>query len=437
MNGKCERFLPAVAIWAMALATICQPAAAATLCVNPGGTKGCYSKIAAAVSAASAGDTVNVASGTYKEDVVIGKSLSLVGANPNSTTIDATAVSNGIYIDGLDNPGLSGVVVTGFTVKNANFEGILVTSASDVTLWGNHVLNNDKSLSISTATCPGLPSFETAEGFDCGEGVHLVGTDHSTVAGNVVENNAGGILLSDETAPTAFNLVTGNVAKDNPYDCGIIMASHPRAAGSGSPLGVTHNTIANNRSIHNGFQVPGAGAGVGIFTFLPGGTVSNNVVSHNRLEDNGLPGVAFHAHSPGEFLNDNLIVGNWISGNGADTEDAATPGPTGINIFGISSITGTIISQNIVKDEAYQVVVNTPAQVNVHLNNFVDKTVGVDNLGAGTSDATENWWGCSDGPGEEGCASVEGSGVTFTPWLTEPFQGSGKSTSSAPPDGGR
>ena len=87
---------------------------AATLCVNPGGTGGCFSTITAAVAAASPNDTVKVAAGTYAEDVVIGKALSLVGASRSTTIIDATALSNGVYIDGLDNAGLSNVVVTGF-----------------------------------------------------------------------------------------------------------------------------------------------------------------------------------------------------------------------------------------------------------------------------------------------------------------------------------
>ena len=49
--------------------------AAATLCVNPGGTSGCKSTISAAVTAANAGDVIQVWPGTYKEDVVITKSL--------------------------------------------------------------------------------------------------------------------------------------------------------------------------------------------------------------------------------------------------------------------------------------------------------------------------------------------------------------------------
>ena len=88
-----------------------RPVAAATLCVNPGGKGGCFAAITAAVGSASAGDTIQVAPGTYFEDVIIGKSLSLVGANNANTIIDAKGQPNGIYIDGLDHASLSEVVV--------------------------------------------------------------------------------------------------------------------------------------------------------------------------------------------------------------------------------------------------------------------------------------------------------------------------------------
>jgi Right handed beta helix region len=416
-----------MAVCAALLATMGSPAVAATLCVNPGGTNGCYSTIKAAVSAASPNDTITVAPGTYKEDVVIGKSLSLIGANRYTTIIDATGLSNGIYIDGLTHAGLSNVVVTGFTAENANFEGILVTNASDVTIWNNHVLNNDRSLEPSIPACPGIPSFETGEAFDCGEGIHLIGVGHSTVAANIVENNAGGILLSDDTGQTHDNLVTGNISRNNPFDCGIVLASHAPGPGSTAPhLGVVRNTIADNTSTHNGFQVPGAGAGVGLFADGSGpGLVSGNVVIHNELRNNGIPGVAFHSHAPGDTIANNMIVANHISGNGADLFDTETPGPTGINVnsgFGGTPITGTVISQNVIDHEAFEIVLNTPAQVDIHLNNFLDDTTGVDNLGGGTSNATENWWACSAGPaGAEECATVGGPGILFTPWLRKPF----------------
>ena len=394
-----------------------------TLCVNQGGTSGCYAKISDAVAAAASHDTINVAHGTYAEDVQIGKPLSLIGQNSHNTIIDASGLSNGIYVDGLDHPGLSGVVITGFTVKNANFEGILVTNASDVTIWGNKVTENDKSLVFGSSgpSCPGIPSFETAEGFDCGEGIHLSGVHHSTVANNNVRNNAGGILLSDDTRATHHILVSGNTVTENAYDCGITLASHPPApqTGATAPFGVFDNTIAGNESSRNGLAV-GEGAGVGIFDSVPGASNHGNVVIGNKLFNNGLPGVALHSHTPGQNLNNNSIIANEISGNHADTDDAATPGPTGINIFGVSPIFGTTISQNVIKNEAVDVAINTPARVDVHLNNLLGKQVGLANLGTGSSDATENWWGCPNGPGSPGCSTVSGSNIIFDPWLTQP-----------------
>ena len=157
----------------------------ATLCVDAG-KAGCFATIGAAVSAASSGDTIRVAQGIYKEDVIIGKSLSLVGKNSANTVIDATGLANGVYIDGLDHAGLSNVVVTGFTVENANYEGILITDASLVTIQGNHVTSNNRGLDFASSSCPGIPDFETAEGVDCGEGLHLVGVDHSTIASTFI-----------------------------------------------------------------------------------------------------------------------------------------------------------------------------------------------------------------------------------------------------------
>ena len=328
---------------AVLMAGMCHSVTASPLYVNPHSTSNAaFTTITAAIANADPGDTIYVAPGVYYENVIIGKQLSLVGSGPGRSIINALNKPNGIYIDGMDNPGLSRVVVTGFTIENANFEGILVTNASLVTIWQNEVIDNDKAL-IPPETCPGQPPFETAEGFDCGEGIHLSGVDHSIVANNIVKNNSGGILLSDDTGATHDNLIRGNVVKNNPFDCGITLASHPFFSSTGAPLGVFHNTIAENESSNNGLAVEGAGAGVGIFDSVPGAQAYGNVVINNRLTDNGLPGVAMHSHSSDQNLNDNLIIGNHISGNHADTEDAATPGPTGINVFGVSPVTGTVI----------------------------------------------------------------------------------------------
>ena len=47
------------------------PTLGATLCVNPGGTGGCFSTIQAAVDAAGKNDVINIAAGTYTENVTM------------------------------------------------------------------------------------------------------------------------------------------------------------------------------------------------------------------------------------------------------------------------------------------------------------------------------------------------------------------------------
>jgi parallel beta-helix repeat protein len=418
---------------AVLMVGMCHSATASSLYVNPpagSNAHPAFPTITAAIDSADTGDTIYVAPGVYYENVIIGKQLSLVGAGPGRSIINALNKPNGIYIDGMDNPGVSRVVVTGFTIENANFEGILVTNASLVTIWQNEVIYNDKSLNLGPPETCLQPPFETAEGFDCGEGIHLSGVDHSIVANNIVKNNSGGILLSDDAGATHDNLIKGNVVKNNPFDCGITLASHPPASPPppGSlTFGVFHNTIAENESSDNVLALAGAGAGVGIFDSVPGAQNYGNVVINNRLKNNGLPGVAMHSHTPGQNLNDNVIIGNHISGNHADTGDAATPGPTGINVFGVSPVTGTVISGNVIDDEADDIVTNTSALVAVHLNDLLGGQVGIDNIntGGGVVDATENWWGSPAGPDKQGATTVKGT-VSSTPWLTQPIEQNGE-----------
>ena len=412
----------------LSIAIVFAPAVfAANQCVNPGGTAGCKSSINAAIAAAGSNDTVTVAQGTYNENVIVNKPLALLGDNASNTTINAIGLPNGINIDGLANPGLSHVVVSGFTVANANFQGILVTNASDITITNNHVTGNDRNLkpfNPGGPICPGIPAvFQAGEGFDCGEGIHLSGVTHSTVSNNLVDHNAGGILVSDDTGPNHDNFITGNTVQDNPYDCGITLASHHFALSPQDPtVGVYHITVSGNTSARNGL-LTGEGAGVGIFTGPPGAQNWGDVVVGNVLTGNALPGVALHSHTVFQKLTDHLIAGNTISGNGPDA-DPGTTVPTGIDVFsdstgGAAPITGVVIVGNTIKDEGIDVAIRTPGSVEVHLNNLFGN-VGIDNLGTGSVNATMNWWKCSGGPSSNGCTTFAGSGVQVSPWLTQP-----------------
>ena len=90
-------------------------------------------------------------------------------------------------------------------------------------------------------------------------------------------------------------------------------------------------------------------------------------------------------------------MGNFISGNGADTEDAATPGTAGINVYSVAAVYQTQILENTVQNEAMDVVMNHPGGMDVHLNNLLGAGVGVANLGKGAVNATMNFFGCAGG----------------------------------------
>ena len=415
-----------------------QDAFAKNLCVNSSGSNGCYSSINAAVAAAAAWDVIRVWPGTYKEDVVIGKPLSLLGGGADSTVIDATGLANGIYVDGFDNAGLAHVTIAGFTVKNAQWEGVLVVSAGDVTIRNNRIVHNTQAPAMFTGApegCSGQPSFETDETGDCGGGLHLIGVSDSIVSGNLVTRNDDGILVSDESGLSHDIVIEHNRVVDNPGECGIVLASHPPVGAIGAMHnGILHITVADNDVENNGVTV--GGAGVGMFSDGNGqGSVSRNTIIHNRLIGNGLGGVALHTHVgpnfglPADDMNLNQIIGNYIAKNLADGDDTATGGTVGININsggGGSPVTGTIITGNMIEDEDIDVAVNTPAWVDVHLNSLLGGKVGVANVCTlddksckGGALASENFWGCEAGPGAKHCSTTSGPNIVSTPWLTE------------------
>ncbi|MBO0893705.1 MAG: right-handed parallel beta-helix repeat-containing protein, partial [Acidimicrobiales bacterium] len=190
-----------------------------------------FSSIIAAVAAAPGGGTVIVCPGTYAQTVTVsGKPVHLRGFG---ATIDASGLSQGVVIEGSDTAGTS---LQGFQVEHAQMEGVLVEGTSHVTIADNVIANND-------VTCQPQANFAA----DCGEGLHLEAVTDSSVSGNQLRRNAGGVLLDDGVptagllgpptpfaGPTSGNWIGFNVAEDNPWDCGITLASHNASAVSAS-----------------------------------------------------------------------------------------------------------------------------------------------------------------------------------------------------------
>lgn len=128
------------------LAASWSTAQAATLCVDKTNSPPCYATIQAAVNAASAGDTINIAAGTYQDGQITvpsGKSLSLVGSGAGTTILDGGGTSRVFLL-------LSPTSLSELTVQNgnagANGAGGAIRGGGPITLTNVDVLSNTAGL---------------------------------------------------------------------------------------------------------------------------------------------------------------------------------------------------------------------------------------------------------------------------------------------------
>jgi parallel beta-helix repeat protein len=369
-----------------AFVTGATPAAASgPLYVSPTGSSGgadtscataAYSTIGSAVTAAPIGGTVIVCQGTYTEDVLVQKALTLRGLH---ASINATGLTNGVVVVA------SGVTIKGFTITGARGEGIAVFPAgvlshatppfapvSKVQLLDNTV-NKDNTGYVAPFGCTAPDLYPG----DCGGGILLDAVANSVVSGNTVEHNVDGILVVDDFGPTHDNLITGNTVSLNVNECGITLPSHNSGAATAvrnpngsftvtglNPTagGVFRNTVVGNVSDGNGTagfkgNAAGSGAGVLLAAPAPGTAVYANVIENNEMHGNGLAGVTFHAHYlGGMYMNGNKIIGNTIGQNNTKGDILDTPitnadfQTTGILLFSSMAahveVSGNHISSN-------------------------------------------------------------------------------------------
>lgn len=327
-----------------------------------------------AVTIAVPGATIRVGHGTYMEDVLVTKRLSLVG---DKAVVDAAGLDNGIVLAG---PSTAGSRVEGFTVENAIGEGILAMQTARVYIGYNAVVSNDKGYGTTkTIEC-------TAQGSipgDCGEGLHLMTVSHSQVVHNIVEHNVGGILVTDELGPAHANLIAYNVSKDNKYDCGITMPSHnPHAVSStGIPqptLGGVYGNVVYRNLIEDNGLITGTGAGVLIAAPFPGAGSYDNAVIGNVIVGNTNSGVTIHSHAPGQDVSGNVIVGNTIyRNNTAGDPVSGDMQTTGVLIYSaVVPVTGTVVVANHFVGDHYGIWVSRNVSLaSVRFNRFSDVAV--------------------------------------------------------------
>ncbi|HCP32006.1 TPA: hypothetical protein DIT45_01960 [Candidatus Acetothermia bacterium] len=234
-----------------------------TITVGPSGCD--YTSIQEAIDAASPGDVIKVKTGTYQENLIIDKPLTLRGEGPDLVTIDrspSAEVSQAtLWVS-------NNVTVTGFTITNTDPDkqaiGIWI-SGDDVHIVANRIVD----VWVGVEAFAGGDGVEIAhnEILRCqivGIGVLAIGT---IITENTISECNGGIALGFKP---------------------------PEGLGGVASATIFKNTISRNR-----------------FGIVSYGAIAN--IFHNLIEENSGPGIAT-AYGPSSFT----IMGNTIRKNGEE-----------------------------------------------------------------------------------------------------------------------
>ncbi|HET9480700.1 MAG TPA: hypothetical protein VFP98_03000, partial [Candidatus Polarisedimenticolia bacterium] len=239
-----------------------------------------FRKIQSALNNAFVGDVVQVAPGTYVENIVVPSGVQLLGAGPSSTFIDGGGRTNTVLIVSEDpNTLLKGFTITGG--RGLSGGGVFV--AGPATITGNVIIGNRVEGTLQIG------------GGSLGAGILVSGEA-------LIEDNT--ILLN-----TAVSGRGGGIA-----------------VGGGIPV-ITRNVIQANRALAASDAFYGYGGGISIFAGAP--LVTSNIIEGNRAEMGG-GGIDIYLTQP-------LVAGNTIIGNHAGLQGRKIGSGGGIHVTGSRS----------------------------------------------------------------------------------------------------
>jgi hypothetical protein len=101
-------------------------------------------------------------------------------------------------------------------------------------------------------------------------------------------------------------------------------------------------------------------------------------VIDNIAMSNGEGGIMIHSHTPNQYVDRNVVVGNTLAKNGADVDNPFADAPTGISIFSaVVPIPHTVVAANRISDEHYGINIDNAKKVAGLSSNRFAKSVAV------------------------------------------------------------
>ncbi len=374
-----------------------------------------------AVDVACAGDVVQVAGGTFPEQVSIPKNLTVVGAGAGSTIIQAPptlpAAGDIVQIVGspvavdmsaltVAGPGPSGCgsINAGIHVMNgasADLHDLSVTDIRDQPLSGCQF---GRAIRVGDPGSPATAIVRSSSilnyqknGIDVRDPASTLNAHDNTITGPgptpAIASN--GVVVIDAKATIVHNDISGNEC-NVPTTCGPDPINDTQSAGilllpAGAGTTVSGNTIgANDIGVYN----------------TGTSSISGNQLTGNRFEglvlDDGNATVSLNTIQGGNLG----VAALSFSGNTGNSAGTLT-----CNHITAASVAGIEVIDDDTGDGVVPLVGGNSNSIKGNAAGFVNTAP------AAPQTFTGNWWGCVAGPNNAGCDTISGA-VTVAPVAT-------------------
>ena len=380
-----------------------------------------YTSIQDAITAAGVGDTINVAAGTYGENIALNKSLTLLGANHDVDPAGSTDRGGESIIDG---------DLVMITADDATLNGFKLTS-NYIAVGYDHAHNVNISYNILegvTATWGAIHLHGTASGpsYNQADGAYI---GYNTISG--VEGH-GIWTVGNDDVTIEYNHILDSTQH------GIEALNHV-----GTGIVISHNTITNpGQKGINYWAEPGGLISAntitgsnweGIFTDAAETEIRDNIVHNCHKEESGDWDYASIHLEPA--ATDSLIDGNTVSDgiNGIQTwANNTTITNNEIYDMGLTYPDEKVVGDRTYKNAAILIGSNwgsgdlDPTGIVIENNDIHSNYWGLfysADLSNGIT-AVGNWWGERTGPKQadtnpDGKGDEVSANVDYVPWLTK------------------
>jgi parallel beta-helix repeat protein len=352
---------------------------------------GSYTTIQQAINAATDGDTINVSPGTYNENVVVNKTVSLVGAGGETTIIDGQNIDITVRVSA------SNVAISGFLITKGNMESLHIAPTAffcniydntvsfgreyGISLFGgNHQvhgnfvhdigdINGNGAIEIAQSSYSSVYNNTVYSTIGPTRGIGINNGSFNQVYNNTVYSSNSGVQVDWYSNNNSifnnkfYNCLNGisflNSAHDNQiFDNQISLSANAIYLDSGAYGNLIQNNKITNNSV--GFLIRNSTSN-NIYSNVVDGTStgitldsysSNNFISYNNVTNNR-NGISIGRYCSNVTISDNFILNN-----------------TGIGI-GTSGTSNSIISSNIITGSQESISISQSSSDIIVTNNFI------------------------------------------------------------------